>query len=135
MLGMLGGVLTGAAFGDDVAPHEPPDPARPFNQGHFILALDIRRFMPIEQFAARAEAFIDEIKATPLADGATEIFVPGEQSYRRWRARLQSGIPLRAAVARTLRELGESCGVRFDADAPDRPSGGERVFDYDPPTA
>jgi LDH2 family malate/lactate/ureidoglycolate dehydrogenase len=130
MLGVLGGVLTGAAFGNDVAPHEPPDPDQPFNQGHFVLALNIEHFMPMAQFMARADAFVQEIKATPLAEGATEIFVPGEQSYRRWQERLERGLSVGPRVADKLRTIGQSLGVDFDAYASNKRPGADQPFSY-----
>lgn len=129
MLSVLGGVLTGAAFGNDVAPPDPPDPDRPFNQGHFILALNITHFMPMAEFLARADAFVAEIKATPLAEGATEIFVPGEQSYRRWQERLETGLRIGARVSDKLRAIGRSLDIDFDSFA-SRPRAAVETFAY-----
>jgi LDH2 family malate/lactate/ureidoglycolate dehydrogenase len=120
MFGMVSGVLSGAAFGADVAPSEPPDPAKPFNQGHFLLALDIEKFMPLAQFEKRAAAFAEEIKAAPKANGVSEIFVPGEQSYRTWNHRLKHGIPLSAKVISDLTSLGKASGLPLQLAAPPR---------------
>jgi len=43
-----------------------------------LIAMDIAQFQPLEAFTARMEAFVDEIKAVPLAQGFEEVFYPGE---------------------------------------------------------
>src|SRR5215468_12759697 len=45
MLGLLGGVLNGAAFGKDVVDFNADD-ASETNTGHFICAIDVKRFIP-----------------------------------------------------------------------------------------
>jgi LDH2 family malate/lactate/ureidoglycolate dehydrogenase len=134
MLSVVAGLMAGTPFGPGAA-EEANDRSRPFSQSHVVLAMNIERFMPLEQFLSHAEAFIADLKATPLAEGASEIFVPGEQSYRRWRERLESGVPVSASVAAKLRETGEALGVDFDACAAARPSGEDRAFAYETASA
>lgn len=101
---VLSALLTGSPFG----PHIP----RPFelievqNLGHFVAALDIRRFVDPGRFKARMDEMIREIKAMPLAPGAEEILLPGEPEARRRRRRLKEGIPLPPNVCASLREWG-----------------------------
>src|ERR1700688_3430366 len=54
MLGLLGGVLNGAAFGRDVVAFNADD-ASETNTGHFMVAIDIARFLPLATFTARSE--------------------------------------------------------------------------------
>src|SRR6202030_893039 len=56
MLGLLAGTLNGAAFGRDVVDFN-ADAASETNTGHFIVALDVARFVPLaRRRAARARA-------------------------------------------------------------------------------
>ena len=112
MMSALAGILSDAL--DDVALSEG---GKAFAQGHFIMALDIARFMPVEIFRRRAAAYIESVKATPKAAGVEEIFLPGEQSWRRWQDRRQNGIPLSDGLAAELEELGASVGVRFEPES------------------
>jgi LDH2 family malate/lactate/ureidoglycolate dehydrogenase len=81
---LLAGALSGAAFGQAATPAQS-------NVGQFCWALDVRAFMPLEEFLARVDAAIDEIKASARAEGVEEILVPGERGQRRRAALLADG--------------------------------------------
>jgi LDH2 family malate/lactate/ureidoglycolate dehydrogenase len=76
MVDMLSGVLTGSGFLSAV--HSPYKTAEKSNCGHLMVAMDIAKFQPLEQFYARMAAFTGEIKSVPLAKGFDEVFYPGE---------------------------------------------------------
>ncbi|MGZ5118711.1 MAG: Ldh family oxidoreductase [Burkholderiales bacterium] len=76
MVDMLSGVLTGSGFLSAV--HSPYKTAEKSNCGHFMIALNIDVFQPLDQFNARMEQYITEIKAVPAAQGFDEVFYPGE---------------------------------------------------------
>jgi LDH2 family malate/lactate/ureidoglycolate dehydrogenase len=76
MVDMLSGVLTGSGFLSAV--HSPYKTAEKSNCGHMMVAMDIAKFQPLEQFYARMAAFTGEIKSVPLAKGFDEVFYPGE---------------------------------------------------------
>lgn len=101
---VLSALLTESPFG--------PHILRPFeltavqNLGHFVAAMDIRRFVDPARFKARLDAMIREIKALPLAPGMTEILVPGEPEARCRERRLKEGIPLPPDVCASLSEWG-----------------------------
>ena len=52
VLGLLAGTLNGAAFGRDVVDFNADDESA-CDTGHFIIALDVSRFLPIAAFKAR----------------------------------------------------------------------------------
>src|SRR4029078_6024026 len=54
VLGMLAGVLNGAAFGREVVDFNADDESA-CNTGHFIIALDVARFLPIDAFKAQVD--------------------------------------------------------------------------------
>ena len=76
MVDMMSGVLTGSGFLSAV--HSPYKTAEKSNCGHLMIAMDIAKFQPLEQFYARMQAFTSEIKSVPLAKGFDEVFYPGE---------------------------------------------------------
>ncbi|MGZ5093516.1 MAG: Ldh family oxidoreductase, partial [Burkholderiales bacterium] len=76
MVDMMSGVLTGSGFLSAV--HSPYKTAEKSNCGHFMIALNIDVFQPLDQFNARMEQYITEIKAVPAAQGFDEVFYPGE---------------------------------------------------------
>lgn len=76
MVDMLSGVLTGSGFLSEV--HSPYKTSEKSNCGHFMIALNIDVFQPLDQFNARMEQYITEIKSVPAAQGFDEVFYPGE---------------------------------------------------------
>jgi LDH2 family malate/lactate/ureidoglycolate dehydrogenase len=76
MVDMLSGVLTGSGFLASV--HSPYKTAEKSNCGHLMIALNVAAFQPLEQFDARMEQYISEIKSVPTAQGFNEVFYPGE---------------------------------------------------------
>ncbi|HTE13940.1 MAG TPA: Ldh family oxidoreductase, partial [Burkholderiales bacterium] len=75
MVDMLSGVLSGSGFLSAV--HSPYKTAEKSNCGHLMIAMDIAKFQPLEQFHARMATFTSEIKSVPLAQGFDEVFYPG----------------------------------------------------------
>jgi LDH2 family malate/lactate/ureidoglycolate dehydrogenase len=85
----LSGVLSGAGFGQGVASRAP---------GNFLWALDVEAFLPRQEFAARMDALIDQIKSVERAPGVDELVVPGERGERRRRELTARGVvPVEAA--------------------------------------
>ncbi len=79
--------------------------------GHFFMAIDPSRFMPIARFKEAIARMVARTKASPRMPGVEEIFLPGEIEARRRQERLQQGIPLAAPTVQMLGELGSACGA------------------------
>ena len=108
MTDVLCGVLTGAAFG--LTPYS--DPTN-HDVGFMLLAIDIQRFMPWEEYLSRIRQFADDIRSSELAPGFTEILLPGEIEHRRTQERLFNGINLDVEVYDSLRDLAAKRNVPF----------------------
>jgi len=80
MMDMLSGILTGSSFGASVRGPYQTDTRS--GVGQFMIALDIAAFQPLEEFHARMELLIAELKSAPLAPGFDEIAYPGEIEAR-----------------------------------------------------
>ena len=78
MLGLLAGVLNGAAFGREVVDFNADDESA-CNTGHFIIALDVSRFLPIAAFKAEIDRQLRELKTSQVLPGFDSIRLPGEQ--------------------------------------------------------
>jgi len=92
IIDILSGALADAACGKSVVSLYPED--HKCNIGQFFLALNVNAFIPIEDFKAKVDKFVHEIKTCPLAHEYTEILIPGEIEYRFEQKRLREGIPL-----------------------------------------
>ena len=62
MLGLLAGVLNGAAFGKDVIDFNADDTSET-NTGHCICAIDIKRFIPLDVFIAEVDRHMGDLGA------------------------------------------------------------------------
>src|SRR6185312_11826828 len=90
VLGLLAGVLNGAAFGREVVDFNADDESE-CNTGHFIIALDVSRFLPIAAFKAEIDRQLRELKTSKVLPGFDAIRLPGEQRATRRAERAWQG--------------------------------------------
>ncbi len=99
----LSGVLSGSGFARGVLAGAP---------GNFLWALDVEAFMPREEFLARMDAQIAEVKNGERSAGVDELLVPGERGERRHSELATQGtVPLAAASWRILESSCDALGV------------------------
>jgi LDH2 family malate/lactate/ureidoglycolate dehydrogenase len=77
------------------------------------LAIDIARFMPVEEFSARMEELVRIMKSTPAAPGYDEVLVAGEPEWRMEAERLRDGVPIADGNWDNLVKAGASVGVSW----------------------
>ena len=109
MVDLLSGVLTGSGFLSAV--HSPYQTAEQSHCGHLLLAMDIAKFQPLKQFTARMEAFVDEIKAVPLAKGFDEVFYPGEIEENNDAKFRREGLALPEETIADLQRIAKNTGL------------------------
>jgi L-2-hydroxycarboxylate dehydrogenase (NAD+) len=113
MVDVLCGVLSGSAYGPDVDNvHQagPGEVAAP-RVGHFFLAIDIARFMPLDEFRRRLSNLFSMLKESRKALDHDTVYVHGEKERVRERLHEQSGIPLAENVLAALKKIGAECGA------------------------
>jgi hydroxycarboxylate dehydrogenase B len=99
----LGGALTGAGtVSDETAPER---------QGVFLIAVDVTRLKPLADFSREIERFGRYVKDTPLADGASPIRLPGENSAATAEQRRAEGLPVQPFTWKALLGLAADYGV------------------------
>jgi ureidoglycolate dehydrogenase (NAD+) len=97
-IGLLVDVLTGALAGSTagLGVSQQESDGEGFGQSFFMLAINIRYFVPLEVFTARIDQMIREVHAMPPAEGFKEVLVPGDLERREEEARRRDGVPLYA---------------------------------------
>ena len=110
VIGLLAGVLNGAAFGRDVVDFT-TDVSTATNTGHFMAALDVGRFTPIADFKAEVDRHVRDLRAAERLPGVEAIRLPGEQRMARRADRAAHGVPLSAALLRQLDDVAQDVGV------------------------
>jgi LDH2 family malate/lactate/ureidoglycolate dehydrogenase len=93
VLGLLAGTLNGAAFGREVVDFNADDESA-CNTGHFIIALDVSRFLPIAAFKSEIDRQLRDLKSSKVLPGFDSIRLPGEQRQARRAERARDGVPV-----------------------------------------
>jgi LDH2 family malate/lactate/ureidoglycolate dehydrogenase len=104
VIGMLAGVLNGAAFGRGVVDFNKDFVTRN-NSGHMILAMRVDNFQPVGTFKQEMDRVIREIRGSERMEGVDRVWLPGEMEYCQIRERQANGIPIASAVVDELRQL------------------------------
>jgi uncharacterized oxidoreductase len=106
---ILCGLLTGLGFG--------VEPSGRHNDGCFLAVFKVDAFRPLAQFKQEVAAFARYLKETPLSEGSTGVFYPGEVEYLREQERRKNGIEIEDATWKQLRTLAADLkltGIAFD---------------------
>jgi len=115
-LALMWEVLTGILSGNErFAARITPigDVSRPQGVAHCHIAIDPKAAMPLDAFTARVERLVDDVHASPPAEGTKRVFVPGEQSAATVERREREGIDVSAAKVAELEALGRELGVAW----------------------
>jgi LDH2 family malate/lactate/ureidoglycolate dehydrogenase len=110
MLGLLAGVLNGAAFGRDVVDFNADDKSET-NTGHFMVAIEIARFTPLATFTAEVDRHMQDLRQTRRLPGVAVIRLPGERRRQCRKERERDGVPLADALVVQLDKLADELKV------------------------
>jgi uncharacterized oxidoreductase len=92
-------------------------PVPPYNNGLFIIVVDISRFLSVEDFTAEVRELIDYLKSCPPAAAVSDILYPGEQAARTRQRRLEAGIEIDAATWQGLQAVARERGIQVPDSA------------------
>jgi len=109
MVEILCGVLSGGAMAQEVGAIRVR--GKKVRTSQMYLAIDVARFMPVEEFTARMEHLVQVIKSTPPAPGYDEVLVAGDPEWRTEADRRANGIPIEDGNWETLCKTAERVGV------------------------
>lgn len=110
-------VLSGASYG----PWAPPFPAyvqMPLNMpgeglGHFLGAMRVDAFRPLEEFEEHIDNWIKRFRSAKPAPRQEKVLIPGDVEREMEIIRRKEGIPLFESVVEDLKEVGAKIGVEF----------------------
>ncbi len=106
---MLSGVLSGGAMSTELGGLRVQ--TRPFRVSQTFVAIDVARFMPLDEFRARVARLVEMVKSSHPARGYGEVMVAGDPEWRSEAARAASGIPVAAGLHERLVEISARLGV------------------------
>ncbi len=111
MLGLIAGVLNGAAFGRDVVDFNADDKSAT-NTGHFIVAVEIARFTPLATFKAEVDRHIGDLRASQRLPGVEAIRLPGDRRAECRAERTRDGVPLPKPLLALLDKLAAELAIK-----------------------
>ena len=76
-----------------------------------FIAIDITRFLPLDEFRARMDRLVRLMRSTPPAKGYSEVLVAGDPERRMEEERRKNGIPVGPGTWKALCEAGDRLGV------------------------
>jgi L-2-hydroxycarboxylate dehydrogenase (NAD+) len=79
--------------------------------GHFVAAIDIAAFAPLDEFKRTMDEYIETLHAAPTAAGTERVLVAGDPEFDTEERRRREGVPLHPEVAASLGALGKELGV------------------------
>ena len=85
----------------------------PRRLGHFIMALDIKRLMPLDLFKRRLGEMLKEFSALPPAEGFERVYYPGQIEAERRQQRSVERIPIDPGLYQELEGLGKRFNIPF----------------------
>jgi hydroxycarboxylate dehydrogenase B len=102
---LLAGCLTGAGS------LAVPQSGYRVGNGMFLQALDVRSFMPLDDFAAIGLTLADAVRATPPADGYEEVLLPGDPERRSAAKRTLEGLEIADSTWQSITSAAAELGV------------------------
>jgi LDH2 family malate/lactate/ureidoglycolate dehydrogenase len=111
MIGLIAGVLNGAAFGRDVVDFNADDKSET-NTGHFLIVVDIARFLPLQAFTAEVDRHLRDLRQSKRLPGVDEIRLPGDRRAECRSERLRDGVPLAPALIAQLDKMARELKVK-----------------------
>lgn len=110
----LSGLLSGAAVTSGIGSWMHISPSQPSHNGAAFMAIDPGMFGPLDVFLDRVDGLIDEIHATPAADGIADIIVPGEREFAHQKRCKVEPLVLAEDVAANVRRAAEIARLSLD---------------------
>jgi L-2-hydroxycarboxylate dehydrogenase (NAD+) len=109
-LGLLGGPLNRAAFGRDIRDNA-AEQTKETNTGHFMIALDVKRFLPLDAFKAEIDRHVHDLASSKRLPGVGEIHIPGQGWVKRRAERAKHGVPLAVSLIKQVDEMAKTLAI------------------------
>jgi LDH2 family malate/lactate/ureidoglycolate dehydrogenase len=87
---------------------------KPYQLGHFFIAIDTEAFMGLESFKKTAGDILRGLRNSEVAPGEEKIFTAGEKEYLVWLERKDKGVPLTKGVQYDFEKVKEQLKIEIE---------------------
>jgi len=83
----------------------------PFKVGHFFMAMDIKSFLPVEEFKKNIGDLLRTLRSTRRAPGEARIFTAGEKEFEMEKIITVQGVPVNTNLRKDILYLQQELGL------------------------
>lgn len=113
---VLSAALQQGAFLKQLVDRDEHGDRKPYQLGHFFLAIDIRCFCDPSAFRKRTGDILRALRNSEKAPGAQRIFTCGEKEYLAGLERAATGVPVNDALQRDITTMRDELGLNYRFD-------------------
>ena len=109
----LSSILQDGAYGKDLDGKDAEGNIRPYQLGHFFIAIDTEHFLGEEIARKKAGDIIRGVRASKKAPGEDRIYTAGEKEHEIWLQRKDSGVPINESVQKEMNQVRDDLGLDY----------------------
>ncbi|MGN0523623.1 MAG: Ldh family oxidoreductase [Eubacterium sp.] len=110
---LLSAALQDGLYGKDLNGKDADGNLKPYQLGHFFIAIDTNHFLGEELVRAKAGEICRSMRASKKAPDAERIYTAGEKEYEIWKEREPKGVPINEAVQKEINEVRDKLGLSY----------------------
>lgn len=110
---LLSAALQDGLYGKDLNGKDEDGNLKPYQLGHFFIAIDTNHFLGEELVRAKAGEICRSMRASKKAPDAERIYTAGEKEYEIWKDREPNGVPINEAVQAEINEVRDKLGLDY----------------------
>lgn len=110
---LLSAALQDGLYGKDLNGKDADGNLKPYQLGHFFIAIDTNHFLGEELVRAKAGEICRSMRASKKAPGAERIYTAGEKEYDIWKEREPHGVPINEAVQKEINDVRDKLGLNY----------------------
>lgn len=99
------------AFLYDLMGYDPQGNRRPYQLGHFFMAIDIEHFVPIEEFKQTTGNILRQLRASRKVPGQDRIYTAGEKEFENEKRVRQEGVAIIPNLAKDIKVMQNELGL------------------------
>ncbi len=110
---LLSAALQDGLYGKDLNGKDADGNLKPYQLGHFFIAIDTDHFLGEDLVRAKAGEICRSMRASKKAPDADRIYTAGEKEYDIWKEREPHGVPINEAVQKEINEVRDKLGLNY----------------------